>query len=165
MGSESLPFTVVLVLVAAAAGWGAYRLGDLALGAGAGVVALYALHLLSLRRLRGRCRNRRILDRLSAELEGTVSSETIVIRRFTLAAVALIEGVMDVEEVMQTLAASSRRPGEGFGTCALEKGYLSAGEMKALTETRRDARFLTDQVRLARRKLLQFRQDADGGAA
>lgn len=164
MASESLSFTVVLALVAAAAGWGAYELGDLALGAAAGVVAVYALHLLSLRRLRGRCRNQRVLDRLSAELEGTVSSETVVVRRFTLAAVALIEGVMDVEEVMRTLAAASRRPGAGFGACALEKGYLSAGEVKSLTETRRDARFLTDQVRLARRKLLQFRRDSEGGA-
>lgn len=164
MASGSLPFTVALALVAAAAAWGAYELGDLALGAGAGVVTVYALHLLSLRRVRGRCMSQRILDRLSAELEGTVTSETIVVRRFTLAAVALIEGVMDVEEVVRTLAADSRRTGEGFGACALEKGYLSAGEVKSLTETRRDARFLTDQVRLARRKLLQFRRRSQGGA-
>lgn len=164
MASGSLPFTVALALVAAAAAWGAYELGDLALGAGAGVVAVYALHLISLRRVRDRCRNQRILDRLSAELEGTVAYETVVVRRFTLAAVALIEGVMDVEQVVRTLAAASRRPNDGFGACALEKGYLSAGEVKSLTETRRDARFLTDQVRLARRKLLQFRRGSEGGA-
>jgi hypothetical protein len=160
----SLPFTVALALVAAAAAWGAYELGHLALGAGAGVVTVYALHLLSLRRVRGRCRSQRILDRLSAELEGTVVSETIVVRRFTLAAVALIEGVMEVEEVVRTLAAAGRRPGEGFGARALEEGYLSAGEVKSLTETRRDARFLTDQVQLARQKLLQFRRRSPGSA-
>lgn len=163
MASGSLPFTVVMALVAAAAAWGAYELGDLALGAASGVVAVYALHLLSLRRARGRCRSERILDRLSAELEGTVASETIVMRRFTLAAVALVEGAMDVEEVVRTLAAAGRRPDKGFGGCALEKGYLSAEEVKSLTETRREARFLTDQVRLARRKLLQFRRASEGG--
>lgn len=163
MTPASLPFTVALALVAAAAGWGAYELGDLTLGAGAGIVAVYALHLFSLRQARGRCRKQRILDRLSVELEGAVSSETIIMRRYTLAAVALIEGAMEVEEVVRTLAAASRRAGEAFGSCALEKGYLSAGEVKSLTETRREARFLTDQVRLARRKLLQFRQGAEDG--
>ena len=140
-------------------------MGDLTLGTGAGVVAAYALHLLSLRRARGRCRRARILDRLVTELEGTVHSETVVVRRFSLATTALIEGAMEVEEVVRTLVSVARRPDQGFGERALEKGYLSAGEVKELTETRREARFLTDQVRVARRKLRQFRGEAGTEAA
>lgn len=165
MTSHSLSFTLALALVAAAAGYAAYDAGDLTLGAGAGVVAAYTLHLVSLRRMGSRCREARILDRLVAELEGTVASETFVVRRFTLAAVALIEGAMDVEDAVRTLIAAGRRPGESFRTCALEKGYLSAEEVKALTEARREARFLTDQVRLARRKLRKFQEDSGASGA
>lgn len=165
MTSGSLPFSVALVLVAGTAGYAAYDLGDLTLGTGAGVVAAYALHLFSLRKARGRCRRATILERLSAELEGTVHSETVVVRRFSLATTALIEGAMEIEEVVRTLISAARRPGEGFGARALEKGYLTAGEVKALTETRREARFLTDQVRVARRELRQFRDEAGPEAA
>lgn len=160
MTSESLPFNVLLVLVAGAAGYGAYHLGDLTLGTGAGVVAAYALHLLSLRSARGRCRRARILDRLTTELEGTVHSETVVVRRFSLATTALIEGAMEVEEIVRTLISAASRPGEGFGERALDAGYLSAGEVRELTETRREARFLTDQVRVARQKIRRYRDEA-----
>lgn len=165
MTHESLAFSVALVLVAGTAGYAAYDLGDPTLGTGAGVVTAYALHLFSLRRAHGRCRRARILDRLTAELEGTVHSETVVVRRFSLAATALVEGAMEVEEILRTLISAARRPGEGFGARALEKGYLSAGEVKELTETRREARFLTDQVRVARRKLRQFRDGTGAEAA
>lgn len=165
MTYESLPFSIALVLVAGTAGYAAYELGDLTLGTGAGVVTAYALHLLSLRRVRGRCRRERILDRLTAELEGTVHSETLVVRRFSLAATALVEGAMEVEEIVRTLISADRRPGQGFGDRALEKGYLSAGEVKELTATRREARFLTDQVRVARRKLRRFRGQTGADAA
>lgn len=165
MTPGSTPFTLALGLAAAGAGYGAYQFRDLTLATGAAVVASYALHLLSLRRVRGRYRNSRILDRLAAELEGTVASEPIVVRRFTLATVALIEGAMSVEEVVRTLAALGGRSDQSFGGHALEQGYLSAGEVKALTEARRDARFLTEQVRSARRGLRQFRQESGAPAA
>lgn len=156
---ESLSYVVALWAVTAASGWAAYRLGDLALAAGAGVVGAYALHLLSLRRARSRCRHARILDRLGSELGGTVTTETIVIRRFTLATVALIEDLMEVEDVVRTLVSTARDPAKGFGARAIEKGHLTAGEVKALTDVRREARFLTDQVRAARRKLQEFRRE------
>lgn len=165
MSTGSLSYMLLLGLVAAAAGYGAFHLGDLTLGTGAAVVAVYTLHLLSLRRAVGRCRSARILDRLSAQLEGTVESEQIIVRRFNLATVALIEGAMDVEEVVRTLDAVGRDSDQAFGARAVEKGYLTAQEVRSLTETRREARFLTEQVRLARRKLQQFRQKAGARAA
>lgn len=159
MVTESLPYTLAVGIASLAAGYLAYRLGDLGLAMAAGVLGAYTLHLLSLRRALGRCRNARILDRLSAELEGTVASETFIVRRFPLPTVALIEGVMEVKDVFKTLAATGRRSAGAFGEHAVEKGYLSREDLRALMEVRQEARFLTDQVRLARRKLEEFRRE------
>lgn len=162
MSAASVGYPFALAAVAAAAGYAAYRLGDLTLAAGAGVVAAYTLHLLSLRRVRGRCQDVRRLDRLATELEGTVASETFVVRRFTPPTVALIEGMMDPGEVVRTLGAADDED-DGFGRRALEKGYLSEKEARALAAARREARFLTDQVRLARRKLRRYREENGAG--
>lgn len=159
MITESLPYTLAVGAAALAAGYFAYRLGDLTLATAAGVVGAYALHLLSVRRLRRRFRDARILDRLHAQLEGTVADETLVIRRFPLATVALVEGAMDPGDVFRTLVATDGGSDAGFGDRAVEKGHLSRQELRALMETRREARFLTDQVRVARRKLETFRRE------
>ena len=157
--TESLPYTLAVGAASLAAGYLAYRLGDLRLAMAAGVLGAYTLHLVSLRRTLGRCRNERILDRLAAELEGTVASETFIVRRFPLPTVALIEGVMEAGEVFKTLAATGRRSTTSFGEHAVEKGYLSREELRALMEIRQEGRFLTDQVRVARRKLQQYRRE------
>ena len=159
MITESLPYTLAVGTAALAAGYLAYRLGDLTLATAAGVVGVYTLHLVSVRRLGRRFRDARILDRLSTQLDGTLADETLVIRRFPLSTVALVEGAMDPEDVFRTLVATDGGSEAAFGDRAVEKGHLSRQELRDLVETRREARFLTDQVRIARRKLEQFRRE------
>lgn len=156
MSETRTGFTVTLAAVALAAGGAAYHLGDLTLGAGAGVVAVYVLHRVRVRRLRSRCTEARVVERLTGELDGTRADEPIVSRRFGPEAVALIEGAMEPSEVVSAMTAARRAGGAGFGRVALEKGYLTEAEVRRLTEARKEGRFLRDEVRHALRKLEGF---------
>lgn len=156
MRDEGIGYTLALSGVALAAGGAAYQLGDLTLGAGAGVVTVYVLHLIRLREMRGRCRKKRVLERLTAELDCTVGTETIVTARFGPGTVALIEGIMEPREVLRAMVAARRPGGPSFGKYALEKGYVTKEQIKELMRSRKEGRFLSDEVRLARRKIQEL---------
>lgn len=156
MREEGLGYTTALAAVALAAGAAAYHLRDVTLATGAAVVAAYVLHLFRLRRMRGLCREACVIERLVAELDGTVGSDTFVRRRFGLGAVALIEGLMGPREVLRTVLATRRSGGPTFAEYALDRGYLTSDEVKALMRTRKEGRFLVDQVRVARRKIQEL---------
>lgn len=148
-----LGYTLALAAVAAGGGAVAYHLRDLTLATAAAVVAVYVLHLVGLRRLRGELRKARARERLAAELDGTLAEQTLVSRRFGLGAVALVEGAMGPAEVLRAMVASQGPGAPSFARYALEKGYLSEARLRTLLETRKEGRFLADQVRLARRKV------------
>lgn len=153
MRETGIGFTLALSAVALAAGWAAWELRDPTLGAGAGVVAIYVLHLVRVRRLRSTCEKARVLERLSAELDGTRSTEPVVTRRFGPAAVALIEGAMEPAQVVRAMIAGRRPGGPGFSQYVLDQGYLTGRELKQLMQTRKEGRFLAVQVRAAHRKV------------
>lgn len=157
-------YVALVATAAVAAGVGAWRYQHLPLGIAAGAVLVYALHLVSLRAARSQCRRLRVLERLLGELAGTHAEETIVSRRFSLGAVALIEGALDAEQVFRALVAERSKPGTTFRDYVLERGYLEKAEVNELIRARREARYVVDQIRIARRKVEELRPRIDPDA-
>lgn len=155
---ESTLFVVLIGAVALGAGYVSYRLGDLSLATAAAAVGVYELHLLSLLQVRKRLRRRCVVERLAGELGGTHPSDSVVNRRLAAGPLAIVEGVMEPDQVVEALLAQEESDRVAFGQYATEKGYLSEDERKHLVQAHKEGSFLVDQIRTARHKVEEYRR-------
>lgn len=176
---QSRSYLITFGAVTAAAVGLAFVIGNRDMAFAAAILGLYVLHLYSVRTLVAGQREQweavQELEGLVGELnraeaadpgdsppggEGEGKPER---RHFALGTVAIIRNVLRPEEVSKVLVEQRQRPEMRFGELALEMGLLEEDELARLLEVQREGRFSKPEIRLARRRLETWHEQARPG--
>lgn len=178
---QSRAYMVAFGAVTAAAVGLAVFVGNRDMAFAASILGLYVLHLYSVRTILAGQREQweavQELEGLVGELsraedavpgdpppEGETGhgEEGPERRHFALGTVAIIRSVLRPEEVSKVLVEQRRRPEMRFGELAVEMGLLEEDELERLLEVQREGRFSRAEIRLARRRLETWHEQARG---
>ncbi len=88
------------------------------------------------------------------------AAEVPVPRHFALGTVALVRDLLTPDEVARVLLEQRRRPGKKFGELAVEMGLLSDSQLEELLLAQQEGLFTDAEMREARRRLREFRENA-----
>lgn len=88
------------------------------------------------------------------------ASEVPVPRHFALGTVALVRDLLTPAEVARVLLEQRRQPGKKFGELAVEMGMLSESQREELLLAQQEGLFTDAEMREARRRLREFRENA-----
>jgi hypothetical protein len=89
-----------------------------------------------------------------------MAAEVPVPRHFALGTVALVRDLLSPAEVAQVLLEQRRQPGRKFGELAVELGLLSESQREELLLAQQEGLFTDGEMREARRRLREFRENA-----
>lgn len=87
-------------------------------------------------------------------------AEVPVPRHFALGTVALVRDLLTPAEVARILLEQRRQPGKKFGVLAVEMGLLSDSQREALLLAQQEGLFTDADMRDARQRLREFRENA-----
>lgn len=87
-------------------------------------------------------------------------AEVPVPRHFALGTVALVRDLLTPAEVARVLLEQRRQPGKKFGVLAVEMGLLSESQREALLLAQQEGLFTDADMRDARQRLREFRENA-----
>jgi len=90
----------------------------------------------------------------------TPTVEVPVPRHFALGTVALVRDLLTPAEVARVLLEQRRQPGKKFGVLAVEMGLLSDTQREALLLAQQEGLFTDAEMRDARHRLREFRENA-----
>lgn len=88
------------------------------------------------------------------------AAEVPVPRHFALGTVALVRDLLTPDEVARVLLEQRRQPGKKFGELAVEMGLLSDSQREELLLAQQEGLFTDAEMREARRRLREFRENA-----
>lgn len=88
------------------------------------------------------------------------ASEVPVPRHFALGTVALVRDLLSPAEVARVLLEQRRQPGKKFGELAVQMGLLSESQREELLLAQQEGLFTDAEMREARRRLREFRENA-----
>lgn len=179
----SISFIGVVALVTIGLALVAWSAQDQALALAAGVLGLYALHLISIRYiLEGQSRNQEqletqwnllqlMVDPNSGPRSGSsagngkpaaapaVAKQRIPTpRHFALGTVALIRDLLTPEQVARILVEQRHLPDERFAAIAVDLGMLSEEQREELLLAQQEGLFTDEEMRDARERLGDFRK-------
>lgn len=86
--------------------------------------------------------------------------EVPVPRHFALGTVALVRDLLTPAEVARVLLEQRRQPAKKFGTLAVEMGLLTENQREALLLAQQEGLFTDAEMRDARQRLREFRENA-----
>jgi hypothetical protein len=87
-------------------------------------------------------------------------AEVPVPRHFALGTVALVRDLLSPAEVARVLLEQRRQPGKKFGVLAVEMGLLSESQREELLLAQQEGLFTDAEMRDARQRLREFRENA-----
>ena len=94
------------------------------------------------------------------ETHGRPVAEVPVPRHFALGTVALVRDLLTPAEVARVLLEQRRQPGKKFGVLAVEMALLSESQREELLLAQQEGLFTDAEMRDARQRLREFRENA-----